>query len=95
MLYLLTSDYVSTLVESDHKASLTEIVLACITNDSVYTKTPDEYEKDLEEGWLSEEEWIYLDEDGWCGWVKIDSIHELDEKDRKHYVEQFGEPIMA
>jgi len=97
MLYLLTSNYVSTLVESDHKASLTEIILACITDDKgyAYTKTPDEFEKDLDEGWVSEEEWVYMDEDGFCGWVQVQSIHELDEKERKHHIEQFGEPIMV
>ena len=101
MLYLLTSNYVGTLVEGDHELSPTEIIMACVSNGSVYTKTPEEFDKDLQEGWVSEEEWVYMDEDGFIGWVEVQNIHALDdgetltEAGRQHLIYNFGQPVRA
>ena len=46
--------------------------------DAFGTKTVEEYEKDLKDGWISPEEWVYLDDgNGFIGYIKVESIHQI------------------
>lgn len=98
MIVLLSSNYIGTLFKSTDN-EITEGWLErarAKAPDAFYTKTPEQYEEDLRGGWISPEEWIYLDDsNGFVGYIKVESIHQInptpEELDKLEG--QFGETV--